>query len=103
MSTEFASMKHDKAGGMADMIHKQITYCILWEASHIPSKSVGKICFDFGFLLPDFPLPARLALPSSKWFRRRPYKIRFFSDLVSFPTDANFDLKLVVISAVAGE
>lgn len=43
-----------------------------------PPNSVGKICFDFGFLLPDFPLPARLALPSSKWFRRRPYKIRFF-------------------------
>lgn len=47
-----------------------------------PPKAVGKICFAFGFLLPDFPLPARLALPSSKWFRRRPYKIRFFSDLV---------------------
>lgn len=60
-----------------------------------PPKLVGKILFWFpffggiallsligGLLLPDFPLPTRLALPSSKWFRRRPW---FFSDLVSFP------------------
>lgn len=75
-----------------------------------PPKSVGKICFDFGFLLPDFPLPARLALPSSKWFRRRPYKIRFFqrfgfiSNWCKLWPKAEVSIAIGgVISAVAGE
>ena len=94
MSTEFASMKHDKAGGMADMMHKQITYCILWEVSHIPSKVSWEDLFWFWISVAWFSLASKASIAQLQMVQEEAIQ----NTILQRFGDANFDLKLKFLS-----